>query len=81
MYLDHAVEAVFHTKIQDIQLISFYLMWAVRGAAVFLMYKKMLTGWKSIYYKRQIFFYLKKASVKYYWHEKSSGYCRWVTRC
>jgi len=71
MYLDHAVEAVFHTKIHDTQLISFYLMWAAGIAAGLLMSKKILVFCKNLIFKWQIFFYRKKASVKYYWHEKT----------
>jgi len=71
MYLDHAVEAIFHTKIHDTQLISFYLMWVVGIAAGLLMSKKIVVFCKNLFFKWQIYFYRKKASAKYYWHEKS----------
>jgi len=70
MYLDHAVEAVFHTKIHDTQLISFYLMWVAGIAVVFIPSKKIFLLIKSLIFKWRIFVYRKKASVKYYWHEK-----------
>jgi len=71
MYLDHAVEAIFHTKVHDTQLISFYLMWVAAIAAVFMLSKKTFFSIKNLIFKWRIFFYRKKASLKYYWHEKS----------
>jgi hypothetical protein len=64
MYLDHAIEAIFHTKIHDTQMISFYLMWATAAGIVFILSKKTFILIKN----------LKKASLKYYWHEKSLMY-------
>ena len=71
MYLDHAVEAIFHTKIQGTQLISFYFMWAVAGVVSFLTFKKVVSFCKTLFYKWKIFYCRKKASLNYYWYEKT----------
>lgn len=71
MYLDHAIEAVLHTPIHETQMISFYLMWI---AVIFMLSKKVFVLIKNLIFKGRIFFYRKKASLKYYWHEKSWMY-------
>lgn len=71
MYLDHIVEAIFHTKIHDTQLISFYVMWFSGIVTAFLLSKKILVFCKNLMYEWQVFVHRKKASVKYYWNEKT----------
>ncbi len=71
MYLDHAIEFVFHTNFHDTQAISFYLVWLVGLAALFALSKRMLLFMQGALYKFQVFVHRKKASLLYSWHEKT----------
>ncbi|MDC9729671.1 MAG: PilZ domain-containing protein [Methyloprofundus sp.] len=74
MYLEHAVEAVLHTHVHDTQLISFYILWAVGIAIGFFTFKKVVLFCKNLLYCCKLFYFRKKASLNYYWQQKTLIY-------
>jgi len=71
LYMDHAVEFVFHTNIHDSQTISFYLLWLMSAAIFYLSSKRIFTFVQNKFYQYRILWYRKKASLLYNWRDKS----------
>jgi len=74
MYMDQAVETVFHTNLHDSQTISFYLVWVLGLLAFWAVLNRLLLFLKNSLFRCKLLFFRKKSSLLYYWHDKSMLY-------
>jgi len=72
--LDNTIEHLLHTTLHTAQVISFYLSLTVGALAGYFMLRPLPGKFIKMTRDLQGFFYRKKSSFSYYWHEKSFFY-------
>jgi len=69
--LDHVVEHIFHTAMQETQIIVFYIQIALGISLIYPLVKGIIKACKSMYFRCGGFCFRKKSSMLYYWGEQS----------
>jgi hypothetical protein len=72
--IDHWVEVIFHMEIHNTEITTFYLELALGLALLYPLSRMMFTAIKNYIYRCRVFYFRKKASIQYYWHEQTLWY-------
>jgi len=72
--MDHAIEHTFHTGLHDTQIIVFYIQIVLGIFGLFILFRIILSAYRSFVHNSSLYFHRKKLSFLYYWGEKSILY-------